>query len=1193
MLDYDQYNYYCCIYLDHDLINLSFGSNLNQQVEASFALSHFERHPAAFTYDKNTGEIIDWGHAAEETFETLKSSTDNEIAEERSQSSCLFQRSILAEIHRLYQSQEENKQTIDPQDEIRFKAIGKFLGAVCKQVYDNSTNQLANTHFIFILPAEWDHNIRTQFIPRLFQYGGITSTKDPQNRIMFTTVLESTVAAMQEDRYYKEYGIQFLREEKYLHCDLYLHDLESPTELVLQAFQVEDEQTLTDSTTLFKQTRRLLVPKLARNPHGNMVKLSSCKAVALDFKSKADTLMEDVSKDWKENVQSCLDEISSFDQQEVDKPNPDVVSCATLIHSKCAEKRSLSEVIRSYLGDDDYRQINTIIITLHDNLPVSQRKFSDLYYYCVRQSLSYFLHARIQLIGESRWASPQFGGPEIIRGGLFRLLETLKFANTEGSPSIENIHGKVASGHRESEAVHSISPFVCEYNGCDWAFVHLQDTDDHRLLHDKAKLKISDPTSDNPQTYKRQDYTQGHEQSLFLLIDVTIDITQISLSLFDQQYKTCRKINLVDSCLVGLPPLSYFISISENGSMFLTTTKIFFDLVNNIYHQAFHKFCNDNSNGEIFIHNLEAFSSKFTFDHYYRYFANSDLVWSSNQDKNKERVGELEKIFYHNNNTESSEHTSANPIHVITFILIYVGYVYHKMDLIKGYQLRKVLQDIQINPESKAVLVLQGFLLNLLPLDALNNPEVVLKLCGFRGNLSELSSSKNEFSLWMLQESLWSKMLQESLLTKMLQESLLTKNDEPITRSYYGHATISEEIINLELNQIIPTTTAKGVEMMPLLLKHHLMKIDQPNESICKRIWMYIWNKQDGLIDKDGHLYSMTAKGYSSFKVNISSFIGKILRLSKHAQNSRGSLGSFYDRKYQFEYHSDYNPIDLSLREIVEVAIRPSMRGIAISILSVFKNIDAFALYNAETVLVTGELLSPYHSFDYRALVSSILQKELLESIRSGNLNMDMKFRVEPASTDMSIESLDKVLYLYQERLKKRQISTRSRHNYALKFNFAQDLLVEEENDEQQLTLECSNKDCTRIPANYLYVLLTQRTKLCQFSRYFKTELGNATDLESIDLVKFEESGEDVANPGDSILAVSVSYTIVHKFEIEKVKDLRLQGFPLILNVTPLHYLSLLEVSLEAEENEKQPISHIMIPSLLREKQTLSYETWK
>ncbi|GAN05311.1 hypothetical protein MAM1_0087c04781 [Mucor ambiguus] len=1105
--------------LDHDLINVSFGSNLNQQVEASFALSHFERYPAAFTYDTNTGEIIDWGHSAEENCEALESYTDNDNAEKVLQSSHAFHRSILAEIYRLYKSQDENKET-DHQDEMRSKAIGRFLGAVCKHAYENSVNQLSNSHFLFILPTEWDHSIRTQFIPRLFQYGGITSTEDPESRIMFTSVLESTVAAMQEERYFEEYGIQFLREKKYLHCDLYMDDLELPTELVLQAFQVEDEQTLIDSTAIFEQTNRLLIPKLANTFSQNAVRFSSCKGVALDFKRNAKFLMEGVSDGWKKRLQSCLDEITSFDEQKFDETSTDRTSTvsknlsnATLIRSTCADRETIASSIENYLNRNNHRQIDSITITLHDSLPQPKKKLLDLYIYCIMDSLKHFQHTNIRILGESRWASPKFGGPEIIRGGLFKLLESLKFANIEGSPSIKNIHEEDAESHLDAEVVRPDSPFICGHRGCGWAFVHPHDTEVHRLLYHNAKLNTLIATFWNP----RRPLKQGDKHSLFLFIDVTIESTHLSLSLFDKQYKIHRKINLADSCLLGLPPLSHFISLypEENGKMALNAEKIFFDLVNSLYHQAFHKFCNDNDNGETDIHNLGAFSSKFTVDHYYQYFADSDLVWSF-EEKNMEQVSELEEFFYHNKSGKSNEHTSTDPIHVNTFILLYIGYVYHKMNMIIVNQQRKVLQDIDLHPEEKAMLVLEDLLLNVLPLNAHNNPELTLRLCGFRGKKSsEIFSSKGDFSL------------------SMLQQSLLLKNSEPSTRSYYSHAKISEDNIDFELNQIIQSTTANNIKMMPLLLKQYRIKIDQTNNSISQRMWAYIRKKQENQPQKVVPLHSMNEETYSSFKSSIANFISKILRFLKHAQNSKSELASFYDRSYGFEYHLDHERIALSLREIVEVAVRPFMRNIAASILSVFRNMDAFALYNTETLL---------------------------------NFSLFHFEKGAPGATE------------------------EQQFEYGYKFNFAKDLFVEDDNDEQQTVLECSNKDYARIPANYLYVLLTQRTKLRQFSRYFKTEVDNAIDLDSIELVKFEESGQDGANPGDSILAVSVSYTTVHRFELESMPDLKPQDFPLILVVTPLNYLSLLEVSVKMGKNEKYASHRLMLPSLLREKQTLSYE---
>lgn len=211
----------------------------------------------------------------------------NNAYENNFKSSLTFKRSILAEIHRLYETQVNNN-CLELEDETKMKAIGKFLGLICKNAYDYSESQISKTHFLFIIPTEWDEDIRKKFLPKLFEFGELISSEDPANRLIFLTVLESTVAAMQNDNNAEKYDIEFSREEKHLYCDLYINDIDLPTEVVLQAFQVEDEQMLRVSSTTPEQTKRLLVPRLIDAFTENSLEFASCNS----FFTEANEIVE-------------------------------------------------------------------------------------------------------------------------------------------------------------------------------------------------------------------------------------------------------------------------------------------------------------------------------------------------------------------------------------------------------------------------------------------------------------------------------------------------------------------------------------------------------------------------------------------------------------------------------------------------------------------------------------------------------------------------------------------------------------------------------------------------------------------------------------------------------------------------------------------------------------------------------------
>lgn len=77
------------------------------------------------------------------------------------------------------------------------------------------------------------------------------------------------------------------------------------------------------------------------------------------------------------------------------------------------------------------------------------------------------------------------------------------------------------------------------------------------------------------------------------------------------------------------------------------------------------------------------------------------------------------------------------------------------------------------------------------------------------------------------------------------------------------------------------------------------------------------------------------------------------------------------------------------------------------------------------------------------------------------------------------------------------------------------------------------------------------------------------------------------------MLAASVSYTIVHRFDFNNFyqnEDANNNGFLFIVSVAPIHYLSLLEISIQNANGNRPSIDCAILLSLLREKQTLSYE---
>lgn len=164
--------------------------------------------------------------------------------------------------------------------------------------------------------------------------------------------------------------------------------------------------------------------------------------------------------------------------------DPARLNCSTIFKSICRSKINFHSEIQAYFFRNNHRLINSIILVVHDNLCESQKHMSTLYFHGLMESLKNFNNIKIHVLGESRWALPNFGGTEILRGGLYKLLESIKFQNTEGPPSIEQIIKKSVKSNQGSEGPnYVIDPLACSHPECSWVFTDYQDTIKHKQLH--------------------------------------------------------------------------------------------------------------------------------------------------------------------------------------------------------------------------------------------------------------------------------------------------------------------------------------------------------------------------------------------------------------------------------------------------------------------------------------------------------------------------------------------------------------------------------------------------------------------------------------------------------------------------------------------------------------------------------------
>lgn len=217
----------------------------------------------------------------------------------------------------------------------------------------------------------------------------------------------------------------------------------------------------------------------------------------------------------------------------------------------------------------------------------------------------------------------------------------------------------------------------------------------------------------------------------------------------------------------------------------------------------------------------------------------------------------LEEILFYTNSVESKEYTSNDPNHIITFILLYVGYVYNKMEIILEEQNGLLnSKNTTSKDETYAMLVLQDSIIKMLPLNSLNDHETMFKLCGSRGRSILVSLSRSDFIL----ARLW--------LNSM------HRNTTSSIRTYSVHAEISRNQIDMTLNQNVYSGKPEDLEATPLLIKKIRISITEVNESIGQKLWSRI---------SESHAISgpefMATEIFSDFKTKIVDFICRIVRL--------------------------------------------------------------------------------------------------------------------------------------------------------------------------------------------------------------------------------------------------------------------------------------------------------------------------
>lgn len=190
-------------------------------------------------------------------------------------------------------------------------------------------------------------------------------------------------------------------------------------------------------------------------------------------------------------------------------------------------------------------------------------------------------------------------------------------------------------------------------------------------------------------------------------------------------------------------------------------------------------------------------------------------------------------------------------------------------------------------------------------------------------------------------------------------------------------------------------------------------------------------------------------------------------------QDSRdltGERSQLYDRKLNFHYAKAENCfISISLREIIEFSILPTLRKIVLAIVSSFKNEKEFAMYDVDSLYVTGSLLPANYKLEYHMLLTKLWKTEILNSFEDHSLGIQLFVASERQKSRHILQNPTE-RHPFWPHVNKNYLDIISRYIYALRFNF-QWIPVQRIIDNQQIVWEISGKTPIRIPSEYLYII--------------------------------------------------------------------------------------------------------------------------
>jgi hypothetical protein len=148
--------------------------------------------PACLVYNRNNGEILNWGR-----------NTAMRRYYEKNRKDEIYLGNFQSKLHEIFLNSE--KEDRSNEDRLIFELLGKFLKLIVNEAIENALKSIEqqttetnkeredfkNTaHFIFVAPTEWKYDIRDEIIRPLFIAAGLIGETDHPNRLLFFTEVD-------------------------------------------------------------------------------------------------------------------------------------------------------------------------------------------------------------------------------------------------------------------------------------------------------------------------------------------------------------------------------------------------------------------------------------------------------------------------------------------------------------------------------------------------------------------------------------------------------------------------------------------------------------------------------------------------------------------------------------------------------------------------------------------------------------------------------------------------------------------------------------------------------------------------------------------------------------------------------------------------------------------------------------------